>query len=72
MKPFCLASGGLLKALIFHSLTYLLTYLLIHSFACFSTIMESLVSKEDATVKELTLILREWVVIWKQLYKVNE
>ena len=33
--------------------------------------MESVVSKEDATVKELTLILREWVVIWKQLYKVN-
>jgi len=32
--------------------------------------MESVVSKEDATVKELSLILREWLVIWKQLYKV--
>ena len=32
--------------------------------------MESVVSKEDATVKELTLILREWLVNWKQLYKV--
>ncbi|XP_074619689.1 dedicator of cytokinesis protein 1-like isoform X2 [Acropora palmata] len=36
------------------------------------TVMESLVAKEDATVKELTLILREWVVIWKQLYKKHQ
>lgn len=36
------------------------------------TSVESVVSKEDATVKELTLILREWVVIWKRLYKKQE
>lgn len=33
------------------------------------TASESVVPKEDATVKELTLILREWFVIWKDLYK---
>lgn len=35
-----------------------------------STAIESVVPREDATVKELTLILREWFVIWKDLYKV--
>ncbi|KAJ7386091.1 Dedicator of cytokinesis protein 3 [Desmophyllum pertusum] len=33
---------------------------------------ESVVPKEDATVKELTLILREWSVIWKDCYRTQK
>ncbi|XP_078368993.1 dedicator of cytokinesis protein 1-like [Oculina patagonica] len=36
------------------------------------TSQESVVPKEDATVKELTLILREWFVIWKDLYRTRQ
>lgn len=35
------------------------------------TTNESVVPREDATVKELTLILREWFVKWKDLYMVQ-